>query len=67
MAETTLPAMLEPNHARALRKAGGMVARWTAARDHAIKEAVEAGGTYREVGEAVGLSHTAVAFIVRGR
>lgn len=60
-------AMLDNETAKALRKAGRLVARSTEERDRLVKEAVEAGGSYREVGEAVGLSHTAVKFIAKGR
>lgn len=66
--ETTLPPVaLTPEQARLLRKAGEKVAEWTRERDRLISEAVAAGGSYREVGEAVGLSHTAVKFIAKGR
>ncbi len=64
---TTFPPMLDADRAKALRKAGEKVRTAVLDRDQLIKEAVVAGGTYREVGEAVGLSHTAIAFIVRGR
>lgn len=67
MAATTFPAMLDPEKAKALRNAGQKLAYWTGVRDGLVKEAVEAGGSYREVGEAVGLSHTAVKFIAKGR
>lgn len=67
MAETTLPPMLTPDMEKALRTAGRKVAEWTAERDRLIKEAVAAGGSLREVGEAVGLTHTAVSFIAHGR
>lgn len=67
MTETTLPAMLTPDMQKKLHTAGSYARRWTEKRDQLIKEAVEAGGSYREVGEAVGLSHTAVKFIAKGR
>lgn len=67
MTETTLPRMIEPELERALKTAGRKVAEWTAERDRLIKEAVAAGGSLREVGEAVGLTHTAVKFIAHGR
>lgn len=66
-AETTLPPMIQPDTEKALRTAGRKVAEWTATRDRLIKEAVEAGGSLREVGDAVGMSHTAVKFIAHGR
>ena len=66
--ETTLPVVtLDADLARRLRTAGQKVAEWTAERDRLIREAVTAGGALREVGEAVGLSHTAVKFIAHGR
>lgn len=68
MTETTLPRVtIEPDLARKLRTAGQKVAEWTAERDRLAREAVAAGGSYREVGEAIGLSHTAVKFIAKGR
>jgi hypothetical protein len=66
-AETTLPPMLTPEMERALRTAGRKVAEWTAERDRLVREAVAAGGSYRAVGEAAGISHTAVKFIAKGR
>ena len=36
-------------------------------RDEMIREAVAAGGSLREVGELIGLSHMAVKFIAHGR
>lgn len=58
---------LDPSSRRALRQAGRKVAQWTQKRDRLIREAVEAGGSLRDVGEAVGMSHVAVKFIARGR
>lgn len=66
--ETTLPPMaLTEDMAKALTKAGREVEKWTAERDRLITEAVSAGGSLREVGQAAGLSHTAVKFIAHGR
>lgn len=66
--ETTLPAVaLDPDLARTLQTAGQKVAEWTAERDRLIKEAVAAGGSLREVGNAAGISHMAVKFIAHGR
>jgi homoserine acetyltransferase len=59
--------MLTPEMERALRTAGRKVAEWTAERDRLVREAVAAGGSYRAVGEAAGISHTAVKFIAKGR
>lgn len=67
MPETTLPLVLTPERRRELAKAGRRAKEAIDVRDVTIREAVADGGSYREVGEAVGLSHTAVAFIVRGR
>lgn len=68
MTAPTLPAVaLTPDQARLLRKAGEKVAEWTRERDRLIREAVDAGASLRDVGEAVGLSHTAVKFIAKGR
>lgn len=66
-AETTLPLVLTPELEKSLRTAGRKVAEWTAERDRLVKEAVAAGGSLREVGAAVGLTHTAVKFIAHGR
>lgn len=66
-AVTTLTGVIEPQMLRALRTAGRKVERWTTERDRLITEAVEAGGSLREVGAAVGLSHAAVKFIAHGR
>lgn len=65
--ETTLTPMLTPDMDKALRAAGKNVAKWVAERDRLVKEAVAEGGSLREVGEAVGLTHTAVKFIAHGR
>lgn len=65
--ETTLPPVLTPDMEKQLRNAGRKVAEWTEERDRLVKEAVAAGGSLREVGEAVGLTHTAVSFIAKGR
>jgi hypothetical protein len=68
MPETTLPGVtLDPDLAKQLAKAGAAVQTATARRDDLIRQAVAAGGSYREVGAAVGMSHTAVKFIAKGR
>lgn len=67
MSVTTLPRVLTPETERALKKAGRIAKKAIEDRDALIRQACEEGGSYREVGEAVGLSHNAVAFIVRGR
>lgn len=56
-------AVLDSEKAKALRKAGRLVARATQERDRLIREALAAGGSLREIGEAVGLSHQAVKLI----
>ena len=65
-AETTLPPM-DKDMVDGLRQAGRKVQEWTTERDSRIRAAVAAGGSLREVGDAVGLSHTAVKFIAHGR
>lgn len=66
--ETRLPPVaIDPDLARKLRTAGQKVAEWTAERDRLIKQAVDAGGSLREVGAAAGVSHTAAKFIAHGR
>jgi DNA-binding NarL/FixJ family response regulator len=61
---TSFPGVvLEPDAARRLRNAGQKSAEWTTERDRLIREALAAGGTLREIGELVGLSHTAVKMI----
>lgn len=58
---------MTPTVERSLRTAGRKVAEWTAERDRLIRVAIADGATLREVGEIVGLSHTAVKFIAHGR
>lgn len=65
--ETTLPSMLDDKTRTELKQAGKQVKVWTTKRDGLIRDAIESGGSLREVGEAVGLSHTAVKFIAHGR
>jgi predicted metal-dependent RNase len=65
--ETTLPPMLTDETRKALMRVGRKVRDATAERDRLIKDAVAAGGSLREVGQAVGLTHTAVKFIAHGR
>lgn len=68
MTETTLPVMpLSHDTVRSLHRAGKAVRDATAKRDQLVREAVATGGSLREVGAAVGLSHTAVKFIAHGR
>ena len=56
-----------PDARKALTQAARKQREWRAKRDELIREAVEAGGSYREVAEAVGLSHTAVRKIAANR
>lgn len=66
--ETTLPAVpVSDELRRTLRTAGAKASYWQQERDRLIRQAVDEGGSLREVGELVGLSHTAVNFIARGR
>lgn len=65
--ETRLPGVLDPETRVALTQAGRKVSEWTTKRDQLIRQAIAEGGSLREVGEAVGLSHTAVKFIAHGR
>ena len=51
---------LDPDTRRTLARAARMQRQWREKRDRLICEAVEAGGSYREIAEAVQLSHTAV-------
>jgi hypothetical protein len=68
MPETTLPTMpITDDTRKALRTAGRKAQEWTTERDRLIREAVKEGGSLREVGEAAGISHTAVKFIAHGR
>jgi DNA invertase Pin-like site-specific DNA recombinase len=58
---------VDPAKAARLRVLGRKLRETTAERDEAVRDAAAGGMTYREIAEAVGLSHTAVMFIVRGR
>ena len=51
---------LDPDVRRTLARAARMQRDWRTKRDQAIRDAVEAGASYREIAEAVQLSHTAV-------
>lgn len=57
----------QPDTLRALQRAGAYATKWTARRDELIRQAVAEGGSLREVGNAAGMSHQAVNFIVNGR
>jgi hypothetical protein len=52
---------------RAMRAVEENVVQAKMGRDHAIRESVEAGGSYREVARAAGLSHSRVQQIVNDR
>lgn len=58
---------LPDDRRQALRNAGQKVTEWTERRNAIIRAAVDEGGSLREVGDAVGLSHQAVKFIAHGR
>lgn len=58
---------MSPETEKALRAAGRKVAEWTTERDRLVRQAVEEGGSLREVGAVAGISHTAVRFIAHGR
>lgn len=67
-ASSTLPDMpADPDTLRALRRAARKVREGTAERDELVRQAVAEGGSLRAVGEAAGLSHTAVSNIANGR
>ena len=55
---------LHPQTRKALHQHGADAKRAVASRDARIVKAVARGGSLREVADAVGLSHTAVANIV---
>lgn len=63
MTASTLPHMLSDEDRAELVTAGKQVRIWTAIRDETIARLVAKGGSLREVGDAVGLSHTAVSLI----
>lgn len=67
MTETTLPVVLSDDDRRRLERLTKQKAKADTQWREAIKQAVAEGGTLREVGEAAGISHTAVKFIAYGR
>lgn len=67
VAPMTTPYPIDPAVAAELRKAGAKVREWTERRDEIITAAVAAGSPLRAVGDAVGLTHTAVRNIANGR
>jgi transposase-like protein len=58
---------LDASARRALERAGTRQREATEARNQAIAEAQQTGASLREIAEAVGLSHTAVARILKQR
>lgn len=56
--------VLTPERQRQLQRAGQKLADALADRDRIIREAIAEGGSLREVGDAVGLSHPGVKKIV---
>jgi hypothetical protein len=67
MASTLPQVALDPEDRRQLQRAGRKSRESVQERDELIRAKAAKGATYREIAEAVGLSHTAVMFIVRGR
>lgn len=64
---TTLPPMaLTPARTKRLRKAAEAAQGATEALNEEIRAAAAEGGSYREIAAEVGLSHTGVAYVVRG-
>lgn len=59
-ATTVREVPVPPDLAEKLRRAAGKAERWTLERDRLIAEARKAGGTAREIGEMVGLTHAGV-------
>lgn len=55
--------MMTPETERELRKAGRNVARWTEERDRLIRQASAEGGSLRGIGDAAGVTHSAVKYI----
>lgn len=64
-AGSSVRLMLDPDVARQLASRGRRAQEALARRDEEIRSAVEGGASLREVGAAVGLSHAAIAKIVR--
>lgn len=56
---------IEPDTVRDLTRIGAKQREWTDKRNAAIVQARRDGASLREIGEAVGLSHSAVARIVK--
>lgn len=54
---------VDPALAEKLRRAAGKADKWVAERDALILEARRAGGTAREIGEMVGMTHAGVLYI----
>jgi uncharacterized coiled-coil DUF342 family protein len=61
---TVHPVALDDALARRLRRASELLDRHRQGRDQLIREAHEAGASYREIAAAVGLSHVGVMKIV---
>jgi hypothetical protein len=59
--------MLSDETRKRLRRARKKYETAIAERDQLIRDAVAEGGTLREVGVEIGLSHTAIKYIARGR
>lgn len=67
MTGSVLDVPLSDEQARRLAAAGRHYEKWRKERNALIFEAHKAGGSYREIGDLVGLSHVAVRKIVLNR
>lgn len=56
--------MVPPDLARKLRRKRDRLAAEHADRDDLIRQAIDAGGSYREVADLIGLSKSAIAKII---
>lgn len=62
---TTIPEVLPPDKAKALRRLGERIATDTTERNALIVEAHRAGASTREIGDAVGLTNVGVWRIIK--
>lgn len=65
MTATVPPVALDPGMARKLRAAAARASKATDERDALMAEAQDAGVSLRDIGDAVGLSHTGVAKVLK--
>lgn len=61
----TVPVVLDPKLARAIRRAAERAAEATTERDRLIVAASQSGASLREIAEHAGMTHTGVMKIVR--